>query len=173
MPRRHEGYAVSRVVSNTSPLTNLAAIGRLDLLTKLFGRLDIADAVWEELNAQGQSWPGREAIARASWVTRHSPGNHALVVALQRDLDRGEAHSIALAVELGAGLILLDEREGRRAAQRQGLRPMGVVGVLLLAKARGLLHAIRPELDALRADAGFWLGDAVYRLALEKAHEAL
>jgi hypothetical protein len=36
-----------------------------------------------------------------------------------------------------------------------------------------LLHAIRPELDALRADAGFWLGDAVYRLALEKAHEAL
>lgn len=92
--------------------------------------------------------------------------------ALQRDLDRGESASIALAVELGADLILLDEQDGRRLAQQQGLTPMGVVGVLLLAKRRGLLPAIRPSLDALRTDAGFWLGDSVYRLALQKARES-
>ena len=49
---------------------------------------------------------------------------------------------------------------------------MGVVGVLLLGKQYGLLPAIRPELDALRTDAGFWLGDSVYRLALQKARES-
>lgn len=93
--------------------------------------------------------------------------------ALRRDLDPGESESIALALELGADLILLDEHDGRRLAQQQGLKPMGVVGVLLLAKQRGLLPPIRPELDALRTDAGFWLGDGVYQLALQKARESL
>jgi len=162
-----------RVVSNTSPLTNLAAIGQLNLLHRLFGRVDIAHAVWDELNANGRSWPGRDEVARASWIVRQTPNNGALIRALQRDLDRGESESIALAVELGADLILLDEQDGRRLAQQQGLKPMGVVGVLLLAKQCGLLSAIRPELDALRTDAGFWLGDSVYQLALQKARESL
>ncbi|NEX23191.1 DUF3368 domain-containing protein [Thiorhodococcus mannitoliphagus] len=161
-----------RVVSNTSPLTNLAAIGQLDLLYRLFGRVEIAHAVWDELNANGRSWPGRDEVAQASWIIRQAPNNQALMRALQRDLDRGESASIALAVELGADLILLDEQDGRRLAQQQGLTPMGVVGVLLLAKQRDLLPAIRPSLDALRTDAGFWLGDSVYRLALEKARES-
>jgi predicted nucleic acid-binding protein len=163
---------VRRIVSNTSPLTNLAAIGRLNLLHRLLGRVDIANAVWDELNANGRSWPGRDEVARASWILRQIPNNGALFRALQRDLDRGESESIALAVELGADLILLDEQDGRRLAQRHGLKPMGVVGVLLLGKQYGLLPAIRPELDALRTDAGFWLGDSVYRLALQKARES-
>ena len=73
---------------------------------------------------------------------------------------------------VGSNSILLDEQDGRRLAQQQGLKPMGVVGVLLLAKQCGLLPAIRPELDALRTDAGFWLGASVYQLALQKARES-
>lgn len=161
------------VVSNTSPLTNLAAIGHLELLPSLFGRIEIADAVWNELQAGGQSWPGRDELAEAPWVARHRPDNRSLIRALQRDLDAGESESIALALELGGALILLDEKEGRRMAQHQGLKPMGVVGVLLLAKRRGLLPLIRPCLDVLRNEAGFWLGQSVYDLALEKARESL
>jgi predicted nucleic acid-binding protein len=106
------------------------------LLHRLFGRVDIAHAVWDELNANGRSWPGRDEVARASWIVRETPSNGPLIRALQRDLDRGESESIALAVELGADLILLDEQDGRRLAQQQGLKPMGVVGVLLLANTR-------------------------------------
>ncbi|WP_295588172.1 DUF3368 domain-containing protein [uncultured Lamprocystis sp.] len=72
---------------------------------------------------------------------------------------------------IGATLVLMDERDGRHRAQRMGLRTMGVVGVLLLAKERGLLSAVRPSLDALRSQAGFWLSDAVYRQALGIAKE--
>jgi uncharacterized protein len=122
------------VVSNTSPLTNLAAIGHLELLPSLFDRIEIADAVWNELQAGGQSWSGRDELAEAPWVARHRPDNRSLIRALQRDLDAGESESIALALELGGALILLDEKEGRRMAQHQGLKPMGIVGVLLLAK---------------------------------------
>jgi uncharacterized protein len=84
---------------------------------------------------------------------------------------RGEAESIALALELQAGLILLDEREGRHLAQRLGLRVIGVVGVLLDGKSRGALDAVRPLLDDLRQIAGFYLGEAVYTRALRLAGE--
>ena len=85
-------------VSNTSPLTNLAAIGQFDLLRRLYGRLHIAQGIWEELNAKGQHWPGRDEVANADWIERHTVLNQALVTALRRDLDRGEAESIALAL---------------------------------------------------------------------------
>jgi predicted nucleic acid-binding protein len=83
-------------------VTNLAAIGQLNLLHRLFCRVDIAHAVWDELNANDRSWPGRDEVARASWIVRQTPSNGALILALQRDLDRGESESIALEVDLGA-----------------------------------------------------------------------
>ncbi len=159
------------VVCNTSPLTNLAAIGQLDLLRELYGALHVATAVWDELNAGGQRWPGRDEVAQAHWIEKHVARNQTLVVALCRDLDRGEAESIALALEIGAELVLLDEREGRHAAQRLGLRVVGVVGSLLQAKERQLISAVRPHLDALRQRAGFYISDALYQHALALAHE--
>ena len=97
------------VVSDTSPLTNLAAIGQFDLLRRLYARLHIAQGVWDELNAGGGRWPGYDQVTAADWVERHTVQNRALVTALQRDLDRGEAETIVLALELGADLTLLDE----------------------------------------------------------------
>ncbi|MFH1084528.1 MAG: DUF3368 domain-containing protein [Chloroflexota bacterium] len=103
-------------------------------------------------------------------VTRHRVADAALVTALERDLDRGEAETIALAIQLGADLVLLEEHDGRRAAQRLGLRVTGVVGVLLAAKQGALLPAIGPQLDRLRR-AGFHLSDAVCRHALSLVGE--
>jgi uncharacterized protein len=159
------------IVSNTSPLTNLAAIGQFECLHRLFSRLRISDGVWEELNAGGLHWPGRDEVAGAEWIERHKVQNLSLVAALQGDLDRGEAETIALAVELNADLVLLDEREGRRAAERLGLHVIGVVGILLDAKACGAIRAVRPHLNALRQTAGFYLTDAVYEAALSLAGE--
>ncbi len=58
------------VVSNTSPLTSLAAIGQFELLRRLYGEVHIADAVWDELNAGGRRWPGRDEVASAGWIHR-------------------------------------------------------------------------------------------------------
>jgi predicted nucleic acid-binding protein len=160
------------VVSNTSPLTNLAAIDAFDLLKQLFGEIHIPDAVWDELNAYGKIWPGHDEVAHASWVKRHPVQNQTLVTALRYDLDYGEAESIALALTLGADLVLLDEREGRHAAQRNGLNVIGVVGLLLEGKARGHIDEIRPLLDDLCQTAGFYIGDSLYRHALNLAGES-
>ena len=152
-------------MSNTSPLTHLAAIGYFDLLRPLYGQLLIAEAVWEELNAGGQAWPGREEVAGATWIVRRAVVNRPLVTAVRERLDPGEAETIALAVECPPPFVLMDEKEGRRAAQRLGLKTVGVVGVLIEAKAHGLIAEVGPLLERLRQEAGFFLSDRVIREA--------
>ncbi|HNN98085.1 MAG TPA: DUF3368 domain-containing protein [Pseudomonadota bacterium] len=149
------------VISNTSPLTNLAAIGQFDLLRSLYGQLRIAEAVWDELNAEDRAWPGCAEVAAANWIERRAVQNRSLVMALRERLDPGEAETIALAVEVPPLLVLMDEKEGRRSAQRFGLKTVGVVGVLIEAKRRGLIGAVGPLLERLRQDAGFFLSDRV------------
>jgi uncharacterized protein len=88
-----------------------------------------------------------------------------------RALDIGEEAALALAVAQGADLILLDDRAARDAARALHLKHIGVVGVLLAAKSRGLIPLIKPILDDLRAVAGFRLAEAVYQAALRAAGE--
>ena len=71
-----------------------------------------------------------------------------------------------MALQLGADLVLLDEKEGRCAAQRLGLRVVGVVGILLEAKAKGSIRRVRPHLDALRQKAGFYIDSSLCQYAL-------
>lgn len=152
-------------VSNTSPLTNLAAIGQFDLLRQLYGRLLIAEAVWDELNAGGREWPGRAEVAAAHWIERQAAKNRPLITALCERLDLGEAETIALAVECSPPFVLMDEKEGRRSAQRFDLKTVGVVGVLIEAKGRGLVAQIGPLLERLRQQTGFFLSDWVIQKA--------
>lgn len=93
-------------------------------------------------------------------------------MALRRDLDQGEAESIALALELTADLVLLDEKNGRYAATRLGCRPLGVLGILLDAKRQAKILAIKPHLDALRHQAGFFIADELYERVLHLAQES-
>ena len=97
--------------------------------------------------------------------------NRELVLALIRDLDQGEAESIALAIELEADLLILDEREGRRSAKRFGLNVTGVLGVLLEAKAADLIQEVRPLVQELRDRAGFYLSEDVQQLICKLAGE--
>ena len=159
------------VVSNTSPLTDLAAIGLFHLLHDLYDHIHIADGVWAELNAFGQAWPGSSDVANAEWIDKHTTQNQQTVIALRRDLDRGEAETIALALEKGADLVLLDERDGRYAAKRFGLQVVGVLGILLEAKSKGHIQQIKPYVDALRQQAGFYIHEELYRHIIKLAGE--
>ena len=159
------------VISNTSPLTNLAAIGQFSLLQSLFGQIEIPVAVSGELSAGGKNWPGAAEAAAANWVRIKTVNNPALVDALRLDLDFGESEAIALAIESRADLVLLDEQSARFAAQHFNLRVMGVVGILLRAKNMTLLNSVRPHLDALRQQAGFFLSEPLYQHALQLAGE--
>jgi predicted nucleic acid-binding protein len=63
------------VVSNASPLINLTRIGQLTLLPRIFGRLLIPDAVWQEVVIDGRGQPGAEEVRLADWIERKSVMN--------------------------------------------------------------------------------------------------
>ena len=158
-------------VSNASPLINLARIGRLDLLPKLYGGLIVPEAVWQELVVQGEGHPGAESLRAADWIETRVVANRPLVRALQQELDAGEAEAIALALQEEADLLLMDERLGGEAAHHLGLRYVGLVGVLIEAKRKGLIPAIKPCLKALRDKAGFRVADDLYARVLQDERE--
>ncbi len=87
------------------------------------------------------------------------------------DLDLGEAEAITLAMDLGADLLIIDERLGRRHAQRIGLGITGSVGILLKAKKLGKLDQVKPFITELRAK-GIRLNNALIDQALKLANEA-
>lgn len=157
------------VVSDSSPITNLAAIGQLGLLHQLYQNVIIPPAVYRELTAVGGSHPGA-IVQSLDWIEVRDVTNLLLVTALRIEIDEGEAEAIVLAQELTADLLLLDERRGRSVAGRFGLRVVGLLGVLIDAKQLGLIPEIKPLLDGL-IYFGFRIGQELYERVLQAAGE--
>ena len=157
------------VVSNASPITNLAAIGQLDLLRQIYGHIFIPEVVFQELTAEGGHHPGA-VVRQLDWVQSRSVSSGALVTALQVELDAGEAEAIALVQQLAGDLLLIDEHLGRVVAARLGIKVIGLLGVLIEAKHRGLIEKIKPLVDAL-VNRGFRIGNALYERVLDAASE--
>jgi predicted nucleic acid-binding protein len=111
------------VVSNTSPILNLAIIEKLNWLRQQFGKLQIPPAVLDELKVD-EDRPGSPLIRAAlvdGWLQVQPLRDTKIAQLLKQTLDVGEAEAIALALELQAEWILLDERDGRKAAKSMGL----------------------------------------------------
>ena len=152
------------VVSDTSPILNLSAIGRLDLLRELYTEIVIPPAVHAEflVNA-GQPRP--------SWCIVVPPRDQTAVARLRQELDPGEAEAIVLAGELHVDLILMDERRGRSLPVSRGLEVTGLLGVLAEARKRGLISACQPLLDDMIQAAGFWIGNDLRTRYLRSLNE--
>jgi hypothetical protein len=146
-------------VSNTSPISNLASIGRLDLLKLQFTSLWIPDAVAEELSAHPDpvAYAAIQTAIREGWMKTAPPQNPILLGILLPSLHKGEAEAITLAVDLKADTVIIDEQEGRRLATQAGLSVTGVLGILLRAKVAGQIPAVKPEIRALRDKAHFFI----------------
>ena len=135
------------VIANASPLINLAAIECMELVREYHGRIAVPPAVWREVVIEGEGKPGASELVAArsdGWIQVMAPTNESLIGLLKRELDEGEAEAIALAVERNADLILLDERDARRAAATLGLQRTGVVGILMRAKLSGRFVSVPP-----------------------------
>lgn len=132
------------IVSDTSPINNLAAINHLDLLRQLYGTVIIPEAVYRELADPNFPVAGATEVQAFDWIQTCTISNLTLVKALSNELDIGEAEAIALAVEIQADQVLIDERRGRLIASRLNLRYKGILGVLVEAKSQGLIAEVKP-----------------------------
>ncbi|MCL2043048.1 MAG: DUF3368 domain-containing protein [Treponema sp.] len=156
------------IVSDSSPIIALAICDKLDLLEKLFDRVSIPQAVYNELAisnkprareimewADGKVVPARNTIA---------------IAAFSISLDPGESEALSLYWETNADFLLIDEKRGRIIAQRNKIKIIGTMGILLFAKQRGLIIQIKPLLDVLNKN-GFRISDVLYLNILERAGE--
>jgi hypothetical protein len=159
------------VVSDTSPIVNLATINYLDVLRQLYGTIRIPQAVYDEIVVAGAGKPGSAHVKAADWITVQPILNTARVAQLQNDLDAGEAEAIVLADEQQADLLLIDEQKGRIIAAQTGIVYTGLLGVLVVAKHQGVLPAIKPLLDDLVQTAGFWISQPLYQRILNAVGE--
>ncbi|MDK2914804.1 MAG: hypothetical protein PWQ79_1719 [Thermococcaceae archaeon] len=148
-----------RVVSNTSPLIGLSNIGRLELLKKVFDEVFIPPAVAKEF---GEPLP--------DWIHIKEPKDRPLVKTLMKLLGAGESEAIALAIEMRADFLILDDLKARKISRDMGVRIIGTGGVILLAKKRKVIGSVKPLLEELSMK-GFRLSDEVIRILLEAAGE--
>lgn len=137
------------VVSDTSPLGSLALIDHLWLLQNIYGTVIIPDVVANELEAAQDI--RIQNILNLEWIQIQSLDDPIIAENLRqnKNLDPGEAYAIALAVQLKSDELLMDERIGRREAQRHGLSVIGLLGILVIAKQRNLIFEVKPIMDAL------------------------
>lgn len=159
------------IVSDTSPINNLAAINYLYLLHQLYGTVLIPAAVYQELTDPNFPVAGATEVQTFDWIQTRTVGDRTLVEALSNELDIGEAEAIALAVEIHADQVLIDERRGRLVASRLNLRYTGILGILVEAKSQGLISEVKPLLDALINEAGFWVAEPLYNSVLQLVNE--
>lgn len=159
------------VVSNTSPIINMAAIGQLELLRKLYKRLVIPQAVYHEITVKGLWQVGAEEIEKLKWIEVEEISDKNLTEALKLELDEGEAEAIALAMGIKADLLLIDERRGRKIADHFGLKYVGLLGAIIEAKHKNLIPNVRSLLDGLISKAGFWIDQELYNRVLQAAGE--
>jgi uncharacterized protein len=151
------------VVSDTSPITALLQIGLVDLLPKLYQEVVIPEAVDRELRRAHPTIPEFIRVAKVR--------NQEQVAILGAGLDRGEAEAIVLMKEGAGDLLLIDERRGRRVAQREGVAHIGLLGVLVECKRSVFIRSLREVIDSLEQVAGFRLAPSLKARALAEVGE--
>lgn len=157
-----------KVVSDTTPIISLLKLNRLDLLKQLYEQIYIPNAVYKEIEA-GKTKPYYKDLAKISWINILKINDkNSLKYFL--DLDLGEAEAIVLATELNADLIIIDEKLGRFHAKHASLKLTGTIGILLKAKANGLITELKPLLNQLIKN-NVWISKNLKNLILQKAGE--
>lgn len=153
------------IVSNSSPLIALAKIGMLDIIKY---DIVIPKAVFDEITRPNRQYAkelykwGRDKTIEVK--------NKKAVEYLVLIINRGEAETIALAEELNADAVLIDDLKARKIAKLRGLNIIGTIGVLLDAKEKGIIGELKPLLDML-IKKKIRVSKELYDHALELANE--
>jgi hypothetical protein len=126
---------------------------------------------WREVVENGHGRAGAKQVSDAGWINRKQIQNHAFATALQASLDQGEAEVIALGLEIGGDLLLLDEKSARSVAVRLQYPVLGTIGLLIWGKRQGLFPGLATELPLLRREGGSRLSKIVYEYALQQVGE--
>ncbi|MBD2664001.1 hypothetical protein B6N60_03606 [Richelia sinica FACHB-800] len=158
------------IVSDTTPLSELAKVGKIELLRDIFGTVIIPEEVYIEVTTGNH--PAVNLVKSADWIEIRAVSDLEKLSNLRivTNLGAGECAAMILAEELEAHQLLMDDLDARRVALSRNLKIIGTIGILLVAKQQGLISSIKDILDALIAE-GKHISSRLYEEALAAAHE--
>jgi len=157
------------VVSDSSPLIALSSVDRLDLMQLLFDTVIIPVTVRDEVMGAG----AKIAAELPSFIRVEPVAAELPVRFLKLNLHAGESEAIALALERGIQGIILDDKQAREIADELGLKVIGTLGLLILAKQKGLLSAVHPIMAQIIERVNFRIAPSVLNRALSLIDEPL
>ena len=162
-------------VSDSTPLIHFGTINRLDLLRSMYGQIVITEAVYREVVTEGIALGKMDAFlvekAIGDWVEIINPKGYAGEICSRYGIHIGEAESILLARELDAGLLLINERDGRRAAKNAGVKVKGTIGVISDCIGRDLLTvgaAVEILIFFKDNPSEFWIDPRIIDIAIKR-----
>jgi predicted nucleic acid-binding protein len=158
------------VVSDTSPIRALHFLDLIPVLGNLFDQVLVPPAVQHELASPPLRFEPID-LSGHSFIEFRAPQDAAQVLVFRQSLDAGESEALALAIEIGAEAILIDEMAGRIIAARHRLRAFGALGILLQAKRAGHIEQVRPLVDKLIDELDFYVAEDLKQDVLRLAGE--
>lgn len=155
------------VIADSGPIFSLAVIDNLEILNKIFDEVKIPQAVWNEISLN------------------HDNPFHKLITDFFKDkvigikgfndltfiMDYGESESVILYKELNADFLLLDDKKARSVAENFGIKCVGTIGVLSIAKERGLINSLKPLFEILIENKRYYSIELLNSI-LNKYHES-
>lgn len=159
----------NRIIVNTSPWIALSICGQNHLLKMLYDEIYIPFKVKEEILAGGKQGVGFKELKASPWLKIEKVFDIEKVKLLY-ELEQGEAEVIILAKEKGIKQVMIDEKIARLQAKVLGLEVIGTLGLLLKAKRRGMLSAIKPLIIKITEN-GIWIKEEIVEGILKAAEE--
>lgn len=159
-----------KVIVNSTPLITLSKLRHLPLLRELYEEIIIPYAVKEEITVKNDL-SSQDVLDNLSWIkVTACPIVDRKVFSSK--LHSGEVEVLILAQNLQADLIIVDDKPARKAATFLGFEITGTIGVLVKAKKRGLIKAVKPFIESMK-EINIRLSDDVINMALSAAGEIL
>ena len=155
------------IVSNASPLIVLLKINKLSILKELFEKIVVPEAVYKEITAKEHD---KLVFDKLEWIEVRSARNIEMTALLEKLIDRGEAEAVVLARELSATL-LIDDAKARKYAKLLNIEVIGTLGLLKIAKRRGLVRSVRKVINGMLAE-GYYIEDKLVRKILKDIGES-
>lgn len=158
------------VVTDTSVVLNLCLLGLEHVLPGLLGEVLAPPAVMDEFNRLVEVDSRFHALAFPSFIAIRTPCTIQPLLLTPR-LHRGECEALALAAEIQASRVLMDERAGRAVASMLGIQCVGLLGILIEARRNNMVSQLAHHLERLQTEARFWFTPELRLQVLQLAGE--
>jgi len=158
------------VISDSSPLISLLSVEKLDILGKLFETVMIPEAVYNEVFNKKVS---NLDLKKTKFLQIEKVTDRKMVKLLKMQLGYGESEVIALALEKGIDRVIIDDKQARKVADKLGLKVIGTLGILILAKEKQVIKEVRPLVLSMMEKINFRIDRALLNKILGILNEKL